>query len=137
MAHTCLCFGFLAQITYTLPLRFTTLHPSHISFTDDRTFIPLACRASPGTEMPFCVWWWGRTCLCCCTSGFDVMRGLMAANSLVRSCSAEASDRNIVRGEMRTKRQKVDGGLWRFCSKNLTKIFNHVAMDGGFGLRRK
>ena len=40
--RTCLCFGFLEQMTYTLPFLFTTLHPSHMTFTDARTFIPLA-----------------------------------------------------------------------------------------------
>ena len=40
--RTCLCFGFLEQMMYTLPFLFTTLHPSHMTFTDARTFIPLA-----------------------------------------------------------------------------------------------
>jgi hypothetical protein len=37
---TCLCFGFLAQMTYILPFLFTTEQPSHMTFTDERTFIP-------------------------------------------------------------------------------------------------
>jgi len=39
---TCLCFGFFEQTTYILPFLFTMLQPSHMVFTDDRTFIPLA-----------------------------------------------------------------------------------------------
>lgn len=46
--HTCLCFGFFEHTTYTLPLRFTTLQPSHITLTDDLTFIP---RAVDGTAV--------------------------------------------------------------------------------------
>lgn len=38
----CLCFGFFEHTTYTLPFRFTMLHPSHMTFTDDLTFIPRA-----------------------------------------------------------------------------------------------
>lgn len=38
----CLCLGFLEHIIYILPFRLTTAHPSHILFTDDRTFMPLA-----------------------------------------------------------------------------------------------
>ena len=41
VSHTCLCLGFLEQITYILPLRLTMLHPSHIILTEDRTFMPL------------------------------------------------------------------------------------------------
>lgn len=39
--RTCLCLGSFEQITYTLPLRITILQPSHITLTDDLTFIPL------------------------------------------------------------------------------------------------
>lgn len=36
----CLCLGFFLHITYTLPFRLTTLHPSHMGFTEERTFMP-------------------------------------------------------------------------------------------------
>lgn len=37
---TCLCFGFLLHITYTRPFLLTTLQPSHMRLTEERTFMP-------------------------------------------------------------------------------------------------
>ena len=45
---------------YTLPFLLTTLHPSHMTFTDARTFIPLDSTtfAVGCAVIPRCGWWW-------------------------------------------------------------------------------
>lgn len=53
--RTCLCFGFFEQTTYTLPFLLTTLHPSHMTLTEARTFMPLA---SAGIELRVGDTWW-------------------------------------------------------------------------------
>jgi len=61
--QTCLCFGFFEQTMYTRPFLNTTLHPSHIFLTDERTFMP---RLRTGIVSAGEMCWW---CVCWCKCG--------------------------------------------------------------------
>ena len=51
---TCLWRGFLVQRMYTRPFRRTTLQPSHMILTEERTFMPLLMDIGIGEAA-----WWG------------------------------------------------------------------------------
>ncbi len=72
---------------YTRPLRFTTLQASHMTLTDDRTFIHLAETAAGKDGVD--AWIWG------CARGSD---GDRQYNVDGRSRPKESKDRNMMNG---------------------------------------
>jgi hypothetical protein len=98
---TCLCLGFFEHRIYTLPFLLTTLHPSHMTLTEDRTFIP---RASIG----FCVeWMWVCGCRWTRFTGSWIVGWRMRARRGRVDCR---SARSMVIGVGGRSGQEVIGG---------------------------